>query len=153
MSDLIHKSATSATKSLQSKLTVRVVSVLAGALFGSFFTYFGVREPNAMYDPQGGASLFCDVREIANVESSMGMVLTANNTTCTVFGTSSITYVYLTPKGRTPSRVNLVMRYDGEDPDLSWIGSQQALVRIRSASDIDKQVVKLLGVTIVYSSK
>jgi len=124
---------------------------MAGAVVGSVLTYFITREPNAMSDPQGGSSFFCDVREIASVESSLGMTLTARNTTCTILGTSSVTYVFLTLKGQAPSRVNLILRCDGEDPYLKWTSDRQASIRVTNAFDVDKQVTKLFGVDLIYT--
>ena len=60
-------------------------------------------------------------------------------------------YVFLTLKGQAPSRVNLILRCDGEDPYLKWTSDRQASIRVTNAFDVDKQVTKLFGVDLIYT--
>ncbi len=77
--------------------------------------------------------------------------MTAHRTDCDIIGSSSITYVFLYPRNTKYSRVNLILRYDGEEPKLSWISSKEAVVTVPRVYFLDKEVTRLFGASISYN--
>lgn len=124
------------------------VSFLFGAVLSAVLTYFYIREPNSDYDPQATSNFFCDDHQVLNTSNGGDLLFVVHVVNCDVFGNSSVTYIYLGQRGRPVTRVNLVVRYDGDAPQIRWESPNNALILIDRAWNIDKQVTKLLGVSI-----
>ena len=45
---------------------------------------------------------------------------------------------------------SLILRYDGDNPQVRWTDPHHVSIVARHVSDVDKQVVRLWGITIAY---
>ena len=127
-----------------------LLGMLVSAALTYIVTYVRLHDPNESFDPQGGDSFFCEDTELSSVDNRESLVMTARRTNCDIIGNSSFTYVYLYPKNTKYSRVNLVLRYDGGEPSLSWTDPKSAVIAASYISEVDKEVTRLFGVSISY---
>jgi hypothetical protein len=106
-------------------------------------------------DPQGDASNNCNKVELPAIRNHSGLVVTAHNTVCDVFGGTSAIYVYVHKWGAAEDRANLVFRYidryDAASPRFDWINESSLLISVNHISEVSKKLNTMQGVTISYA--
>ena len=105
-------------------------------------------------DPQGGNNYNCTKVELPPVPNKSGMVVTAHNTVCDVFGGNSAIYVYVHKLGQDESKKSLVFRYadkyDVPAPTFEWTSNMSLRISVGDVSQITKQLHEIDGVKITY---
>ena len=135
----------------QKTVNALLLGMFVSAVLTYAIAYVRLHDPNESFDPQGGSSFFCEDTELSSADNHENLMMTARRTNCDIIGNSSFTYVYLYHKNTKYSRVNLVLRYDGGEPSLSWTDPKRAVITASYISQVDKEVTRLFGVSISYN--
>lgn len=105
-------------------------------------------------DPQGESNSYCTSVEMPPVPNESGMVVTAHNTVCDVFGGNSAIYVHVHKVGQGESKKSLVFRYadkyDVPPPKFEWSSNDSLRISVGNVSQVTKQLYLIDGVKITY---
>jgi hypothetical protein len=105
-------------------------------------------------DPQGGNSAYCTSVELPAVPNGLGMIVTAHNTVCDVFGGNSAVYVHIHKLGTKENKETLVFRYSDistyQPMNIVWTSNTSVRISVPRVSEVTKQLRTLSGVKIEY---
>ena len=102
------------------------------------------------WDAQGGSNFWCLNMVFPSVPNGNGWVVTGHRTDCDTLAKDSKIYMYLHRADQSNRSYSLILRYDGDDPEVRWTGPSHVRIAARHVSDVDKQVIRLWDFTITY---
>ena len=102
------------------------------------------------WDSQGEANFWCLKTDLPSVPNGSGWVVTGHWTDCDTLAKDSVTYIYLHRADQPDRSYSLILRYDGDDPEVRWTDPTHVRIAARHVSDVDKQVIRLWTITITY---
>jgi hypothetical protein len=106
-------------------------------------------------DPQGESNSSCAVFELPISQSTTGLVASAHETACDVFGGNWAVYVHVRKPGEPESRRTLVFRYsepgDSDLPKIKWVADTSLFISVSHVAQVTKQLSHANGASITYS--
>ncbi len=102
------------------------------------------------WDSQGGSNFSCLNTVLPPVPNGDGWVITGHRTDCDTLGKDSVVCIHLHRTDQPDRSYSLVLRYDGDDPEVRWTDPSHVRIAARHVSDVDKQVIRLWHFTIIY---
>ena len=102
------------------------------------------------WDAQGGSNFWCLNTVLPSVLNGDGWVVTGHRTDCEALDYDSMTYIYLHRTDQPDRSYSLILRYEGDDPEVQWTDPSHVKIAARHVSYMDKQVIRLWSFTISY---